>query len=48
VGQGKMTADEFFAIVAAKTPGLAMPTAPADGLCLVRVNYSGPFEGDAR
>ena len=48
VGQGRMTVDEFYGIVAAKTPGLAGPTAPADGLCLVRVDYPGPFEGDAR
>jgi tRNA pseudouridine38-40 synthase len=48
VGQGKMTVDEFYSIVAAKNPGLAGPTAPADGLCLVRVDYPGPFEGDAR
>jgi tRNA pseudouridine38-40 synthase len=48
VGQGKMTADEFYKVVEAKTPGLAGPTAPAGGLCLVRVNYPGPFEGDAR
>jgi tRNA pseudouridine38-40 synthase len=48
VGQGKMTADEFAGLMAARTPGLAGPTAPADGLCLVRVDYPGPFEGDVR
>lgn len=48
VGQGKMTVDEFYGIVKAGTPGLAGPTAPAEGLCLVRVNYPGPFEGDTR
>ena len=48
VGQGKMTVDEFSSLVEARTPGLAGPTAPADGLCLMRVNYPGPFEGDAR
>ena len=48
VGQGKMTADEFYGIVKAGTPGLAGPTAPAEGLCLVRVNYPGPFEGDTK
>jgi tRNA pseudouridine38-40 synthase len=47
VGQGKMTVDEFCAMVEARTPGLAGPTAPADGLCLMRVNYPGPFEGEA-
>lgn len=48
VGQGKTTVDEFYQMVEAKTPGLAGPTAPADGLCLMRVNYPGPFNGDAR
>ncbi len=48
VGQGKMTVDEFAAIVDSGTPGLAGPTAPADGLCLVRVDYPDPFDGDAR
>ncbi len=48
VGQGKMTVEDFNSMVQAKTPGLAGPTAPADGLCLVRVNYPGPFEGDTR
>jgi tRNA pseudouridine38-40 synthase len=48
VGQGRMTAAEFNSMVEAGTPGLAGPTAPADGLCLTRVNYPGPFEGDAR
>jgi len=47
VGQGKMTVDEFYSMVEAKTPGLAGPTAPADGLCLMKVNYPVPFEGDA-
>lgn len=46
VGQGKMTVSEFEDIIKAKTPGLAGPTAPAKGLCLVRVNYPEPFEGD--
>jgi tRNA pseudouridine38-40 synthase len=46
VGQGKMTVKEFEDIVQAKTPGLAGPTAPANALCLVRINYPGPFEGD--
>jgi tRNA pseudouridine38-40 synthase len=46
VGQGKMTVEEFKNMIQAKTPGLARPTAPANGLCLVRVNYAVPFEGD--
>ncbi len=48
VAQGKMTVDEFKNMVQAKTPGLAGPTAPADGLCLMRVNYSIPFNGETR
>jgi tRNA pseudouridine38-40 synthase len=48
VGQGKMTVDEFYGMVEARTPGLAGPTAPAEGLCLIKVNYPGTFEGDAQ
>ncbi len=48
VGQDKMTVREFKQMVESRTPGLAGPTAPAEGLCLVQVNYPGPFEGDAR
>jgi tRNA pseudouridine38-40 synthase len=47
VGQDKMTVAEFKKMVAAKTPGLAEPMAPAAGLCLVRINYPGPFNGEA-
>ena len=43
VGQGKMTAAEFEKMIEAKTPGLAEPTAPAAGLCLVNVNYPEPL-----
>jgi tRNA pseudouridine38-40 synthase len=46
VGQGKMTAGEFADMVAVAEPGLAGPTAPPEGLCLVRVNYPVDFEGD--
>ncbi|OGO30507.1 MAG: tRNA pseudouridine(38-40) synthase TruA [Chloroflexi bacterium RBG_16_56_11] len=46
VGQGRMTVDEFSGMVEARTPGLAGPTAPAEGLCLMRVNYPGSFNGD--
>jgi len=46
VGQGKMTAGEFGALVAAAVPGIAGPMAPADGLYLVKVNYPVPFEGE--
>ena len=46
MGLGKMNADEFYSIIEAKEPGLAGPTAPACGLCLMRVNYPCPFEGE--
>lgn len=48
VSQGKMTPEEFGALVTAATPGLAGPMAPPDGLYLVRVNYPSPFEGETR
>jgi len=44
VGLGRMSLDEFRSIIEAKQPGLAGPTLPACGLCLVRVNYPHPFE----
>jgi len=44
VGLGKMTADEFRSILEARTPGLDGPTAPAHGLCLMRVNYPRSWE----
>jgi len=44
VGLGKMTVDEFHSIVEAKRPGLAGPTAPAYGLCLMQINYPHPLE----
>ncbi len=44
VGLGKMSGDEFYSIMATKKPGLAGPTAPACGLCLMQVNYPHPFE----
>jgi tRNA pseudouridine38-40 synthase len=43
VGLGGMSVSEFGNILAAKTPGLAGPTAPANGLCLMRINYTRPF-----
>ena len=48
VGQSKMTVEEFQLMIEAKTPGMAGPTAPAGGLCLMRVNYPSPFTGDVR
>ena len=44
VGLGKMSGDEFCDLIAAKTPGLAGPTAPACGLTLMQINYPQPFE----
>ena len=44
VGLGKMTVDEFQRIIEAKKPGLAGPTAPACGLCLIQINYPHSFE----
>ncbi len=43
VGLGKVTVDRFHDIMEAKQPSLAAPTAPACGLCLMRVNYLSPF-----
>jgi len=43
VGLSKMSLDEFYSIIKARKPGLAGPTAPACGLCLMRVNYPQPF-----
>ncbi len=48
VGQGKMTVDDFFSMVEARRPGLAGPTAPAGGLCLMRVDYPSLFGGDTQ
>ncbi len=44
VGLGKMTTAEFRSILEARRPGLAGPTVPACGLCLMRVNYPHPWE----
>jgi len=43
VGMGDMSVDEFRGIIEAKKPGLAGPTVPACGLCLMKVNYPDPF-----
>jgi tRNA pseudouridine38-40 synthase len=48
VGQGKMTVDEFNTMIEARTPGMAGPTAPAAGLCLMRVNYPESLGRHAR
>jgi len=39
VGQGKMTVEEFKAVLESCDRGQAGPTAPAHGLCLVEVKY---------
>ena len=44
VGLGRMKVDEFCSIMKVKKSGLGGPTAPARGLCLMRVNYPYPFE----
>ncbi|MFH1169192.1 MAG: tRNA pseudouridine(38-40) synthase TruA [Chloroflexota bacterium] len=43
VGLDKMSVEDFRAILQAKKPGLAGPTAPACGLCLMRINYASPL-----
>ncbi len=43
VGLGGLNVDQFSNIAEAKTPGLAGPTAPARGLCLMRINYPHPL-----
>lgn len=48
VGLGKMSIDEFKGIIEARKPGLAGPTLPARGLCLLQVNYPHPFEEQLR
>ncbi|MAH22147.1 MAG: tRNA pseudouridine(38-40) synthase TruA [Thaumarchaeota archaeon] len=45
VGLEKMTTREFRSIIEAKRPALAGATAPACGLCLIKVNYTGHFQG---
>ncbi|MDD5287661.1 MAG: tRNA pseudouridine(38-40) synthase TruA [Dehalococcoidales bacterium] len=44
VGLHKMSDTEFASILEARKPGLAGPTLPACGLCLMRVNYTCSFE----
>jgi tRNA pseudouridine38-40 synthase len=43
VGLGKLSLDEFVKIMEAKKPGLGGPTAPAQGLTLIKVNYPRPL-----
>ena len=44
VGLGRMRVDQFCSIIEMKKPGLVGPTAPACGLCLIRVCYPEHFE----
>lgn len=44
IGLGRMTISEFHSIIEARVLGLAGPTFPACGLCLMKVNYPHPFE----
>ena len=44
VGLERLEVSEVRGIMEARKPGLAGPTAPACGLCLVKVNYPVPFE----
>ncbi len=43
IGLGKMNLDEFYSIMSARKFGLAGPTVPACGLCLVKINYPAPW-----
>jgi tRNA pseudouridine38-40 synthase len=43
VGLGKLAVADFRQLLITRTPGLAGPTAPAHGLCLMKVNYSRPM-----
>ncbi len=45
IGLGRMSQDEFHSIIESGKPGLAGPTAPAHGLCLMRVNYPHNLAG---
>ncbi len=47
VGQRRMSQEEFVAVMEKREPGVVGPRAPAAGLCLMQVNYPGPF-GDKR
>jgi tRNA pseudouridine38-40 synthase len=47
VGRGRMPVAEFRRLVEEAPPGEASRTAPARGLCLMKVRYeSGLFDGD--
>ena len=44
VGLGRMRIDQFCSIIEMKETGLVGPSAPACGLCLIKVSYPGHFE----
>ncbi|MBI2303377.1 MAG: tRNA pseudouridine(38-40) synthase TruA [Chloroflexi bacterium] len=43
VGQGKMEVGDFQRMAESGRPGMAGPTAPAQGLCLMKVSYDRPL-----
>lgn len=43
VGSGRMSLSEFQEMMDERKPGMAWPTAPACGLCLMSVNYPHPI-----
>lgn len=43
LGRGKINEEDFKNILEARQSGKAWPTAPAKGLCLLRVNYKNPI-----
>jgi len=45
LGLDKIGIRDFHNIMEARSPGLARPTAPACGLCLMKVNYPKPLGG---
>lgn len=44
VGLRRMSSEEFYGIMEARKTGLAGPTVPACGLCLMKVNYASPLK----
>jgi tRNA pseudouridine38-40 synthase len=39
VGRGRLTVEQFAALLREAGPGAACPVAPAQGVCLIRVKY---------